>query len=126
SYVQLNPAKISQDFMKSGRFILGVKIGTTTEKYLTRVLYRINWIGGPFLAIVAALPYLCSMLTDNVIPSSSSLGGTGIIIMVTGSLDLWQSLSSASIASSYSIKRRKIEMSQTNIQTDLEQGEGLW
>lgn len=42
SYVQLNPARISQDFMKSGRFILGVKIGTTTEKYISRTLYRIN------------------------------------------------------------------------------------
>ncbi|MGL4951774.1 MAG: preprotein translocase subunit SecY, partial [Mycoplasma sp.] len=80
SYVQLNPTKISQDFMKSGRFILGVKIGATTESYITKTLYRINWIGAPFLALIAALPYLCSMVTNNVIPSSSSLGGTGIII----------------------------------------------
>ncbi|MGL4947936.1 MAG: preprotein translocase subunit SecY [Mycoplasma sp.] len=126
SYVQLNPQRISQDFMKSGRFILGVKIGVTTEKYITRTLYRINWIGGPFLALVAAMPYLCSMLTNNIIPSSSSLGGTGIIIMVTGSLDLWQALSSASIASSYTIKRRRIEMAQNTNETDLEQGVGLW
>lgn len=88
SYVQLNPNRISQDFMKSGRFIIGVKIGKTTESYISRVLYRINCIGAPFLAVVAALPYVCSMITENIIPASSSLGGTGIIIMITGSLDL--------------------------------------
>lgn len=126
SYVQLNPQRISQDFMKSGRFILGVKIGETTEKYISKTLYRINWIGAPFLAFVAALPYLCSMITNNVIPSNSSLGGTGIIIMVTASLDLWQSIGSASIATSYKIKRRKIEVMDNTVETDLEQGEGLW
>lgn len=126
SYVQLNPQRISQDFMKSGRFILGVKIGETTEKYISKTLFRINCIGAPFLAFVAAMPYLCSMITNNVIPSNSSLGGTGIIIMVTGSLDLWQSIGSASIATSYKIKRRKIEVMDNTVATDLEQGEGLW
>lgn len=131
SYVQLNPERISKDFMKSGRFIIGVKIGKTTEKYLNQVLYRINWIGAPFLAIVASLPYIASLVTTNsvgvpIIPSNSALGGTGMIILVSGTLDMWQAIVSTSTASSYTIKRRRIESSQENIKTDLEQGIGLW
>ncbi len=109
SYIQLNPKRISTDFMKSGRFILGVKIGTTTEKYLSKVLYRINWIGGPFLAIITALPYIVSYASGGVIPSVASLGGTGIIIMVSGSIDLWDSIASASTTSSYTVRRKKIQ-----------------
>ena len=53
---------------------------------ISKVLYRINWIGGPFLAVVAALPYIASAATNGVIPSNSALGGTGIIILVSGTL----------------------------------------
>lgn len=109
SNIQLNPKRISTDFMKNGSFILGVKIGTTTEKYISKVLYRINWIGGPFLALVTALPYIVSYASKGVIPSMASIGGTGIIIMVSGSIDLWDSIASASTTSSYTIKRKKIQ-----------------
>lgn len=132
SYIQLNPERISKDFMKSGRFIIGVKIGKTTEKYLSQVLYRINWIGSPFLAIIAALPYVAAIVTKvdgvSIIPNNSALGGTGIIILVSGTLDMWQSIISTSTASSYTIKRRKIESLQINAEgeTDQERGIGLW
>ncbi len=115
SYVQLNPNRISVDFMKSGRFIIGVKIGKDTEKYISQVLYRINWIGGPFLALIASLPYIVSLATTvngvPIIPSNSALGGTGIIILVTGTLDLWQSIVSASTTTSYKLLRTRIENS---------------
>lgn len=123
SHVQLNPNKISTDFMKSGRFILGVKIGTVTEKYLSRVLYRINWIGGPFLALITALPYIVSYITGGIIPSVASLGGTGIIIMVSGSIDLWDSIASASTTSSYTVKRKKIQESDIIIQSNVEEND---
>lgn len=116
SHIQLNPKKISVDFMKSGRFILGVKIGTTTEKYIAKVLYRLNWIGGPFLAIVTALPYIVSYASGGIIPSVASLGGTGIIIMVSGSIDLWDSIASASTTSSYTIRRKKIQENNSQLE----------
>jgi preprotein translocase subunit SecY len=68
---------------------------------------RINWIGSPFLAIVAGLPYVVSMITK--IPSGLAMGGTGIIIIVTGSIDLWNSILSNSTASGYTVDRVKIE-----------------
>ncbi|MCQ3915310.1 MAG: preprotein translocase subunit SecY [Mycoplasmoidaceae bacterium] len=86
SYIQINPQQISENFQKSGKFIPGIRMGEDTEKHITRVLFRVNWIGAPFLAIVASIPYILSLATQ--IPSGMSLSGTGIIIMVTASLEL--------------------------------------
>ncbi|MDR1850654.1 MAG: preprotein translocase subunit SecY [Mycoplasmataceae bacterium] len=107
SYVQVNPQNLSENFEKSGKFIPGVKSGKDTEKHITKVLSRINWIGAPFLATVAAIPYIIAMTTG--IPSGLALGGTGLIIIVSGSIDLWTSIVSNSTASGYTVDRIKIE-----------------
>jgi preprotein translocase subunit SecY len=84
--VQINPMQLAENFEKSGKFIPGVKNGIDTEKHITKVLNRINCLGAPFLAIVAVLPYIVSLLTG--IPSGLALGGTGIIIIVTATVEL--------------------------------------
>ena len=130
SYVQLNPNRISTDFMKSGRFIIGVKIGKETEKYISQVLYRINWIGGPFLAIIAALPYIVSFATKQdgvpIIPANAALGGTGIIILVSGTLDLWQSIVSASTTTSYKTLRSRIVNNSSANAKQIDNNVVLW
>lgn len=121
SYVQINPNKISEDFKKSGRFIPGVKMGRDTEQHISRTLFRINWIGGPFLALIAALPYIVSIVSTHAsdgavnIPSYAALGGTGIVIMVSGTIELWQSIKSAATTTSYTYQRKEIEASLSNI-----------
>lgn len=115
SYVQMNPQKMSEDFKKSSRFIPGVKVGSDTEKYISRILFRINWIGGPFLAIIATLPYIFSLTCNYasngavVIPSYAILGGTGIVIMVSATIDLWQSIKSTATTVHYSYQKKEIE-----------------
>lgn len=106
SYVQVNPQQLSENFEKSGKFIPGIKNGEDTEKQITKVLTRINWIGAPCLAIICILPYLISKITG--IPSGLSLGGTGIIIIVSGTLELWNSIKSASTTSGYNMTKTKI------------------
>lgn len=126
SYVQLNPNKISEDFKKSGRFIPGIKVGKETEKHISKILYRVNWIGGPFLALVASLPYIVSIITSYAsngaikIPSYASLGGTGIVIMVSGTIELWSSIKSTAKTSSYTYQKREITESLTNIINNVE------
>lgn len=115
SYVQLNPQKMSEDFKKSSRFIPGVKVGSDTEKYISRILFRINWIGGPFLAMIATLPYIVSITCNYAsngsvtIPSYAILGGTGIVIMVSATIDLWQSIKSTATTVHYSYQKKEIE-----------------
>ncbi len=124
SYIQLNPQKLSDDFKKSGRFIPGVKVGGETERYISRILFRINWIGGPFLALIATLPYVVSIIvsyTSNfeiIIPSYAILGGTGIVIMVSATLDLWLSIKSTATTVNYSYQKKKIENTINNSNID--------
>lgn len=100
AHIQVNSEKLAENFQKSGKFIPGVKMGEETQKYIARTLNRVSFIGVPFLMIIAIIPYIISMTTN--IPSGLALGGTGIIIMVTGSLDFWSSLKSAQTNYTYS------------------------
>lgn len=107
SYVQLNPTQIQENFEKSGKFIPGVKSGENTSKHITKVLNRINWMGGPFLAVIATLPYFISKVSG--IPSGLALGGTGIIILVSASIEIWNSIISAITNTGYEQTRKTIQ-----------------
>jgi preprotein translocase subunit SecY len=48
-----------------------------------------------------------AMLTG--IPSGLALGGTGIIIIVTATVELWNSIKSNATTSGYNVSRVKIE-----------------
>ncbi len=109
SYIQLNPGKISEQFKKSGKYIPGIQVGKPTDAYITKILFRINWIGSPFLAFISALPYAASMITNDVISSNSALGGTAIIIIVSITLEFWDSIKATATTSSYVSKRRTIQ-----------------
>lgn len=120
AHVQLNPEKISTDLKNSGRFIPGVKVGKDTEKHIGRVIFRINWIGSPFLAIIACLPYIITLISMHasngqvVIPSNAALGGTGIVIIVTATIEIWESIKSTSITTSYQYQRKQIDSKLMN------------
>ena len=83
--LQVDPAKISENLNKSGSFIPGIRPGKETTTYISMVLNRITLLGALFLCFIAALPYLLSMFTD--IPSTITMGGTSIIIVVGVALE---------------------------------------
>lgn len=112
SYVQINPMMIADNFQKSGKFILGIKLGNDTEKHISTVLYRINCLGGPILAIIAIIPYIISLTTK--IPTGMALGGTANIIMVTTCLELLNSIKSIATTSGYNITKKNIDYSNNN------------
>lgn len=70
-------------------------------------------MGSFFLAIIAVLPYFVSKVTG--IASGVAVGGTGIIIIVSASLEIWNSIKSALTVTGYDITRNKI---QSNYYTD--------
>ena len=125
SYVQINPSQLAENFEKSGKFIPGVKSGEDTERHITKVLNRINWLGGPFLAVVAILPYVVSLITK--IPSGLAIGGTGIIIIVSAATEIWNSIKSAATNSGYTITKTKIQANYYDEQaTNTDKVEELW
>lgn len=78
--LQVDPDQIAENLGKSGAYIPGIRPGNETKSYLHKVLNRITVLGAIGLTIVAVIPYLLPMVTS--LPSSSAIGGTGIIIVV--------------------------------------------
>jgi preprotein translocase subunit SecY len=79
--LQVDPDKIAENLGKSGAYIPGIRPGTETRTYLHKVLNRITVLGATALTLIAVIPYLLPMIITSL-PSSVSLGGTGIIIVV--------------------------------------------
>jgi len=78
--VTFNPAKISEEVQKQGGFIPGVRPGTPTVNFLNYVLTRITLAGAVFLGFVAVLPSLAQGVSN---VASLSIGGTGVLIVVS-------------------------------------------
>ncbi len=90
SQLQINPERIAENFQTSGTYITGIKPGAETEKYIKRTLSRITFIGAMALTIIALLPIILSL--SGAVPSSLSLGGTGIIIVVGVALEVYNQI----------------------------------
>lgn len=86
SQLEINPERIAENFQNSGTYITGIKPGTETEKYISRVLSRITFIGALSLTLVALLPLILTL--SGAVPQSLALGGTGLIIVVGVALEL--------------------------------------
>lgn len=84
--LEINPERIAENFQTSGTYITGIKPGVETEQYISRLLNRITFIGSMALTLVALLPVILSM--SGAVPSSLSLGGTGLIIVVGVALEV--------------------------------------
>jgi preprotein translocase subunit SecY len=78
--LQVDPERMADNLGKSGAYIPGIRPGGETKTYLHKVLNRITVLGAIGLTFVAVIPYLIPMFTS--IPSSTSVSGTGVIIVV--------------------------------------------
>ncbi len=83
--VQVNPEKMSDNLRKQGSFVPGIRPGKETEKYITKVLYRLTFVGSIFLAIIAILPTVLATLAK--LPTSVQIGGTSLLIVVSVALE---------------------------------------
>ena len=81
----VDPGKMADDLGKNGQYIPGVRPGSETREYVSKVLNRITCLGALLLAFIALLPYIISNLTG--LSQRAALGGTGIIIVVGVAMD---------------------------------------
>ncbi len=91
--ISFNPTQISEDMKKNGGFIPGVKPGKKTAEYLETILSKITLPGSIFLAIVAVLPAVVSLMGVNS-QFAQFYGGTSLLIMVGVILDTLQQIES--------------------------------
>lgn len=85
AHIQIDCEKISEDLTKQGSYIPGIRSGTETRKYLSKVLNRVTFTGAFALAFVAAMPYVLPMIFPTL--ANTSFGGTGLIIVVGVALE---------------------------------------
>jgi len=67
TYATFNPAEVSSNIKKNGGFIPGIRAGKPTTEYISKVLSRLTWVGGVYLAIIAILPMLIRFTNFNLL-----------------------------------------------------------
>ena len=67
--------------------------------YIKTVLKRLTLVGTSFLAILAGLPIIFSAISN--LPSSVSIGGTGMLIVIGVALETYRQLESSLVNRNY-------------------------
>ncbi len=88
--LQVDPDQVAENLGKSGAYIPGIRPGSETRRYLHKVINRITVLGAAALTIIAVIPYLLPMFTS--LPTSTAIGGTGIIIVVGVAMETFNQL----------------------------------
>ncbi|VEU75046.1 preprotein translocase subunit SecY [Mycoplasmopsis citelli] len=76
--------KIAEDFAKNSTFIPGVRPGEETQDYLIAIVFRLSLVSAFYLIIIASMQFI-EILAG--LPASISFGGTGLMILVSVSLE---------------------------------------
>jgi len=98
-FIELKPEEFAKNLQDNGGYIPGIRPGKDTEKYLSMILTRITTIGATSLTILAALPILFSKFSS--MPTSVSIGGTGLLIVVGVALETYKQLEGSVLAREY-------------------------
>lgn len=88
--IQYNAVEIANNLRQNSGTIPGIRPGQPTADFLQRIVSKITFIGGLFIALIAILPIFVGAISKMNI----SLGGTTIIIVVGVALDTVRSLES--------------------------------
>lgn len=99
TFVQVNPEQMAENLQKQGGYIPGIRPGKNTETYLTRVMYRLTFVGSIFLALVSVLPIVLGGLAD--LPTAVQIGGTSLLIVVGVALQTMKQLESQLVKRHY-------------------------
>lgn len=95
--IQFNPVEVANNLKKNGGFIPGIRPGKPTADYITKVLNRITWFGGFFLAAVAIFPSILGVIFQINI----WFGGTALLIVVGVALDTVKQIESQMLMRHY-------------------------
>ena len=90
AFVQVNPEKMADNLKKQGSYVPGIRPGEQTKKYITKVLYRLTFVGSIFLAVIAILPIVATKLMG--LPQSIQIGGTSLLIVIGVAIETMKTL----------------------------------
>lgn len=90
AFVQVNPEKMADNLKKQGCYVPGIRPGEQTKKYITKVLYRLTFVGSIFLAAIAILPIIATKFMG--LPQSIQIGGTSLLIVIGVAIETMKTL----------------------------------
>jgi len=96
--VVFNAKEIAENLQKQGGFIDKIRPGEQTEKYLSKTVNRLNLFGATSLGMLALLPLIVERLLGT---SSLTIGGTGLLIVVSVALETLRQLESRALMVTY-------------------------
>jgi preprotein translocase subunit SecY len=99
--VQFRPKEMANNLRDYGSFIPGLRPGKRTADYLEKVMGRITYVGAGFLALIAIIPTLVATSLQIPFIVSAFLGGTGLLIVVSVTLDMVQRIEANLIMRNY-------------------------
>ncbi len=104
TFMMMNPEEMSKDLNKRGGYIPGVRPGSDTSKHISNSIGKLTIVGSMFLVILSGLPILMGNISS--LPSSVTIGGTGILIVVGVAIETYKQMESGLITRSYKKRRR--------------------
>lgn len=109
--ITFDTKEVAEGIQKRGGYIPGIRPGRQTADYLRSVSNHLNFFGGTFIAIVAAFPYIATLVNNVLkqynIPSLKTvqidflISGSGLIIVVGVILELLRRFKAESQAYDY-------------------------
>jgi preprotein translocase subunit SecY len=94
--LQVDSKKLAENLGRSGGYIIGIRPGEETVKFINRTVNRLNFLGASALAVIASVPILLPMLTNIDKSQAYGLGGTGLIIIVGVAIEVVNKIDSMS------------------------------
>ena len=104
TFLQMNPEELSKDLNKRGGYIPGIRPGKDTTEYVSKSLSKLTLVGSIFLVILAGIPIIFSNVSG--LPSSITIGGTGILIVVGVAIETYKQIESGLVSRNYGRKRK--------------------
>jgi len=99
-----NSNEIAENLQKQGGFIEGTRPGKQTEDYLNRTVNRLTLFGSLTLGLIAIMPFIGDFLLFNIAGVSNSnlsIGGTGLLIIVSVALESLRQINSRALMVTY-------------------------
>ncbi len=96
--VVFNAKEIAENLQKQGGFIEKIRPGDQTEKFLSKVVGHLNLFGAVSLGLLALLPLFVERILGT---TSLTIGGTGLLIVVSVALETLRQLESRALMVTY-------------------------
>ncbi len=95
--ITFNSNEIAENLQKQGGFIEGVRSGVKTEKYLGVIVNRLTVFGAVSIGLLALVPIFAQLFIE----ADITLGGTGILILVSVALECLRAVESRALMITY-------------------------